>query len=94
MLGASLFSDLLGNTYHGAIYLSQTLNFLAPIYYDEEVSIFFLFLKNLNFMKVEATVEVKEGNEKGHFLLKTEIVKLEKQKIAVSGEAKILHRGK
>ena len=45
-------------------------------------------------MKVEATVEVKEGNEKGHFLLKTEIVKLEKQKIAVSGEAKILHRGK
>jgi len=37
MLGVSLFSNLIGNNYAGAIYLNQTLSFVAPIYLDEEV---------------------------------------------------------
>jgi len=39
-------------------------------------------------------VEIKGVNEKGHFTIKTEIVKVEKNKVAISGEAKILHKGK
>jgi len=42
MLGASLFTNIIGNHYHGSIYMSQTLIFLAPIYYDEEVLLYFI----------------------------------------------------
>lgn len=38
MLVGSMFSNIIGNTYPMAIYLSQSLNFKAPVYIDEEVT--------------------------------------------------------
>lgn len=38
MLGASLFSNVLGNNLPGAIYMKQSLKFTKPIYFDEKVT--------------------------------------------------------
>lgn len=37
VLGVSLFSNLIGNQFSGGIYMSQYVNFVAPIYCEEEV---------------------------------------------------------
>ena len=59
--------------------MSQTVNFMAPIYIDEEI---------------EATVEVKSINsiKGGHIVLNTTIKKVLMEKIAVNGEARILYK--
>ncbi len=75
MLGASLFSNLLGNNIKGSIYLSQTLKFLRPIYIDEEV---------------EAKLIIREVfPEKRRLSLITQVAKVDKNELAIDGEALI-----
>ena len=75
MLAASLFSALVGMHCPGekSIYISQTLNFRLPIYYNE-------------ILTVKGTVVGKNDSIR-LITLKTEILKDEK--IAVFGEAKV-----
>jgi acyl dehydratase len=73
MLGSSLFSNLIGNNIEGSIYISQTLNFLKPIYIDEEV---------------EASVQIDGITEPKKYLrLITQVRKIQKNEIAIDGEA-------
>jgi 3-hydroxybutyryl-CoA dehydratase len=73
ILGASLFSNLLGNNLDGSIYIKQNLNFLKPIYIDEEI---------------EASVEIKDLiKPKDFLLLKTQVVKLDTNEVAIDGDA-------
>jgi acyl dehydratase len=73
ILGASLFSNLLGNNLDGSIYIKQSLNFLKPIFIDEEI---------------EASVEIKDLIKPKNFLmLKTQVIKLETKEVAIDGEA-------
>jgi 3-hydroxybutyryl-CoA dehydratase len=74
MLGASLFSNILGNEIIGSIYISQTLKFLKPIYIDEQV---------------EAIIRIDEfKQEKKQLKLLTQVIK-ENKEIAIDGEAVI-----
>src|SRR3989344_420032 len=75
MLAGSLFSTLVGMHCPGkkALYLSQTLNFKTPLFYDDTVT-------------VKGTIIAK--NEVIRLItLKTEIIK--KGKVCINGEAKI-----
>lgn len=75
MLGASLFSNLLGNNIEGSVYVSQTLKFLKPIFVEEEI---------------EAIVKVEDLTKPKNFLLlSTQILKIENNEIATTGEAVI-----
>ena len=75
MLGASLFSNLLGNNIKGSIYISQDLKFLRPIYIDEEV---------------EAKVIIRDIiNEKKRISLITQVIKLDSNELAIDGSALI-----
>ena len=74
MLGSSLFSNLIGNNIEGSIYINQTLNFLKPIYVDEEI---------------EASVKV-EGvttEPRKYLRLITRVRKIQKDEVAIDGEA-------
>jgi len=75
MLAASLFSTLVGMHCPGekSLYMSQTLNFRQPIYYDDLVV-------------VRGTVISKNDSIK-MITLKTEI--LRNDKVAIDGEAKV-----
>jgi len=73
MLGSSLFSNLIGNNIEGSIYISQTLNFLKPIYVDEEI---------------EASVKVEGVTDPRKYLrLITQVRKIKKDEVAIDGEA-------
>ena len=75
MLAASFFSTLVGMYCPGknGLYLSQTVQFKLPIYYDDD-----LIVKG----------RVTEKNETTQMItLKTEIVK--EDKVAINGEAKV-----
>ena len=76
ILVSSLFSNLLGTTFIGGIYMSQTMSFLAPVYIDEEV---------------EGTIEIKDiDKQKKYVYLKTYVKKVtDNDKLAIDGEAKI-----
>ncbi len=74
MLVASQISELLANNFPGpgTIYLSQSLNFIKPVYYDDEI---------------KCVVEVMEiENEKGNIKLKTQCYNQE-NKIVIDGVA-------
>jgi acyl dehydratase len=76
MLAGSLFSTLVGMNCPGkrSLYLSQTLNFKAPLFYDDIVT-------------VKGTVIAK--NEAVRIItLKTEIEK--EGKVCINGEAKVI----
>lgn len=75
MLAASLFSTLVGMHCPGekSLYMSQTLNFRQPVYYDDTVT-------------VKGTVISKNDSIK-MITLKTEI--LRNEKVAIDGEAKV-----
>lgn len=75
MLAGSLFSALVGMYCPGkkSLYLSQTLNFRIPIFYNDTVI-------------VKGTV-ISKNNSVNIIVLKTEIVK--DGKICINGEAKI-----
>jgi acyl dehydratase len=75
MLGASLFSNLLGNNLEGSIYIKQSLSFLRPIYVEEEV---------------EASVIIEQIiKPKDFLLLKTIVKKSLTNEIAIDGDAVI-----
>jgi len=75
MLAASFFSTLVGMYCPGkkSLYLSQTIQFKSPIYYDDD-----LIIKGTVTGKNEATQIIT---------LKTEII--EEGKVIISGEAKV-----
>ncbi|NQT45937.1 MAG: MaoC family dehydratase [Candidatus Omnitrophica bacterium] len=75
MFAGSLFSTLVGIYCPGknALYLSQTLNFKLPIFYDDDIA-------------VKGTVTAK-NNVINIITLKTEIIK--DGKVCINGEAKI-----
>jgi 3-hydroxybutyryl-CoA dehydratase len=75
MLGASLFSNLLGNNLVGSIYMKQDLKFLKPIFVEEEI---------------EASVIIEDLIKPKDFLkLKTQVRKMKSNEIAIDGEAVI-----
>jgi 3-hydroxybutyryl-CoA dehydratase len=75
MLGASLFSDLLGNNITGAIYMYQNLKFLKPIFVDEDI---------------EAIVTLEKViKEKSQLQLGTRVFKKINRELAIDGEALI-----
>jgi 3-hydroxybutyryl-CoA dehydratase len=77
MLGASLFSNLLGNNLDGSVYVQQNLKFLRPIFIDEEV---------------EASVIIDDLiKPKNYLLLKTKIRKTLTNELAIDGEAVVLY---
>ncbi|MFH0892358.1 MAG: MaoC family dehydratase [Candidatus Falkowbacteria bacterium] len=76
LLAGSLFSALVGMRCPGenALYLSQTMNFRQPIFYEE---------------KLTATAEVIQKNENSNMItLKTKIIK--NGHTAIDGEAKVI----
>ncbi|CAD8191957.1 unnamed protein product [Paramecium pentaurelia] len=77
MLSSSLFSTLVGTNFPGAIYLDQSIFFKAPIFIDEQVIAQVLI----------QDIKLKKG--RSILKLNTTISKMD-QKIAVTGEAKIL----
>jgi 3-hydroxybutyryl-CoA dehydratase len=73
ILGASLFSNILGNNIKGSIYISQDLKFLKPIFIDEEI---------------EAKVIIRDIlNEKKRISLITQVIKVEANELAIDGSA-------
>jgi len=76
ILVASIFSNLLGTTFTGSIYMNQSLSFLAPVFIEEEV---------------EGFIEIKELDKvKKYLYLKTYVKKInDNNKLAIDGEAKI-----
>ena len=77
LLIASLISNVLGNDLPGpgAIYIEQHLNFLAPIYIDEKVTV---------------TVKVIDWNSiKGHVKLVTNIFNQDNVQV-ISGQARLV----
>ena len=76
MLAGSLFSTIIGMHCPGenGFYISQTLNFKTPIFYDDK-------------LLVKGTVTNKNDSVK-LITLKTEILK--ENKVAISGEAKAM----
>ena len=73
-LSGGMFSEILGNTFTGAVYLSQTLNFRAPVFVDEEV---------------EARLEILEIINKKKIRIRTTVRKVSEDKLAIDGEALI-----
>jgi acyl dehydratase len=73
MLGASLFSNLLGNNIKGSIYISQTLKFLRPVYIDEDIQAI-LIIRDIM-------------PEKRRLALITQVTKIDKNELAIDGEA-------
>ena len=73
MLGASLFSNLLGNNLEGSIYIKQSLSFVKPIYVEEEVEALVI---------IEQIIKPKD-----FLLLKTIVRKSSTNEIAIDGEA-------
>ncbi|MBB6461108.1 MaoC family dehydratase [Flammeovirga kamogawensis] len=79
-LSASIFSRVLGTEFpgNGSVYLSQTMNFLRPMFVDEEY---------------QATFTVTDIDSKRKTaIIKTEILALSNKKITVKGEAKLMHK--
>lgn len=79
MLSSSLFSGLLGNNFPHSVYLSQTLNFLAPVYVFENL-----------LAKVLVTDIQHSKSGKIKCFLDTTLTKSSLEVLAVEGKALIL----
>lgn len=77
MIPASLISAIIGNSLPGpgTIYLSQTLQFLAPVFVDEVVTAR-VTVTGIKEGKPIATLETVCENQKGEIVLKGEAVVL------------------
>jgi len=65
MLGASLFGNLIGNNIIGSIYIKQTLNFIKPVYVNEEVEAIVIIenlIKPKNFLHLNTQLRKIDGN--------------------------------
>lgn len=81
-LGASVFSKVFGTLFpgEGTIYLSQSMNFLRPMFVDTEY---------------EAIFTVKEVNKEKHIATVETIVQDKNTtKVTVKGEARIMNKEK
>lgn len=79
-LSASIFSRVLGTEFpgNGSVYLSQSMDFLRPMFVEEEY---------------EATFTISEiDSRRKTALIKTQITSLTNKKVTVKGEAKIMHK--
>lgn len=87
MLSVSLISAVLGTELpgEGAIYLSQTVNFLKPVFYNETITAW------VEVISVEEKVN-KHGTKDRVLTLKTWVQNAENVTV-VAGEAKALVRG-
>jgi 3-hydroxybutyryl-CoA dehydratase len=76
MLSGSLFSTIFGGILPGpgSIYISQELNFLAPVFFDDTI---------------KATVTVIEKREKGRVVFQCE-AKNQNDEVVVAGKATLL----
>jgi acyl dehydratase len=81
MLGASLFSKVFGTMFpgEGTIYLNQSLNFLKPMYVNQNY---------------EAIFEVKEIISEKNRAVITTTIKNEEGKALISGEALLMNTEK
>ncbi len=75
MLSATLFSGVLGNGIPGAVYLSQTLKFTAPVYLGDTVTVC-ATVTNLREDKPIVTVETLCLNQNEEVVIKGEAVLL------------------
>lgn len=78
VLLASFISGVLGNSEagRGGIYLSQTLNFLRPVYVGDEITV---------------TATVVDLQEDKNIVTIETVIKNQIGKVVVKGEAKVLH---
>lgn len=79
-LSASIFSRVLGTEFpgNGSVYLSQTMDFLRPMFVDEDY---------------EATFTISEiDSRRKTAIIKTQIIATSNKKVTVKGEAKIMHK--
>lgn len=79
-LSASIFSRVLGTQFpgNGSVYLSQKMDFLRPMFVEEEYQADFVI----------SEIDSKRKTA----IIKTTIKSLESNKITVRGEAKIMHQ--
>lgn len=77
ILVSSLFSNLFGRSIHGAVYVSQSLNFKKPVHVGAPVT---------------ARVEViqVDGKKKGDLVTCSTICTLDDGTVVIQGEAKVL----
>ena len=82
MLGASLFSKVFGTLFpgEGTIYLNQTLNFLKPMYVDENYEAVFE-VKELILEKNRAIISTSIKNDQGKALISGEALLMNTEKI-------------
>ncbi|NME70814.1 MaoC family dehydratase [Flammeovirga aprica] len=79
-LSASIFSRVLGTEFpgNGSVYLSQQMDFLRPMFVEEEY---------------EASFEITEiDSRRKTAIIKSTITSLVNKKVMVKGEAKIMHK--
>jgi 3-hydroxybutyryl-CoA dehydratase len=79
MMPTALFTKLYLQTFISPVYLSQTVNFLAPIYVDEEIEV----------KCVVSQLELTKSNKMKCFIEST-VRRVEKNIIAVSGNGLLL----
>ncbi len=82
MLGASLFSKVFGTMFpgEGTIYLNQTLNFLKPMYVNENYEAVFE-VKELILEKNRAIISTSIKNQEGKSLISGEALLMNTEKI-------------
>jgi len=81
-LGGSIFSRILGTLFpgQGSVYLKQSLEFLRPMYVNEEY---------------EAVCTIKEVNrEKNQALIETVVKQKQTGKVVIKGEAVVMNKAK
>ncbi|NLR92710.1 MULTISPECIES: MaoC family dehydratase [Flammeovirga] len=78
-LSASIFSRVLGTEFpgNGSVYLSQSMDFLRPMFVDEEYV---------------ATFEVTEIDSRRKTAIIKTVITSSQKKVTVKGEAKIMHK--
>ncbi|ANQ48763.1 MaoC family dehydratase [Flammeovirga yaeyamensis] len=78
-LSASIFSRVLGTEFpgNGSVYLSQTMDFLRPMFVEETYS---------------AEFEISEIDSRRKTAVITTVIKSEANKVTVKGSAKIMHK--
>lgn len=79
-LSASIFSRVLGTEFpgNGSVYLSQTMDFLRPMFVDEE------YVANFEITEIDSRRKTA--------IIKTTITSTANNKITVKGEAKLMHK--
>ncbi len=80
MLSATIFSKILGMDFpgNGSIYLKQNLEFLRPMYVEQE------YIAKVNIVSIDTN--------KQRAILSTQILDLQTQKTTIKGEAEVANK--